>query len=284
MIRSNGCWRVGCVAWLALAGLLCSGSRPVAQDGVSDVVAHWSAADAFAKGPLILDRMDASQYQLFAVQRDKPGAIEFHATDTDLVLVLEGAATFVTGGTIVKRRELRANEASGEDIHGGDARRLEAGDAIIVPNGTPHWFRDVSPSIRYFAVKLRQPSAGVAIPIEVRHWKASEIFAKGGPLFTSDQGTFLKLYGIRRDKPLGVELHHVDTDVVFVTGGTGTFVTAGAIADARSIGPNESSGTSIQDGSLRPLVKGDVLVLPRGVPHWLRDIDGQIDFFAVKVH
>ena len=35
------------------------------------------------------------------------------------------------------------NEIRGTSITGGDIRRIAKGDVIIVPNGTPHWFKDV---------------------------------------------------------------------------------------------------------------------------------------------
>jgi len=65
--------------------------------------------------------------------------------------------------------------------------------------------------------------------------------------------------------------------------GTGTFVTEGTITEPRSLRPNEDTGASVRDGNPRQLDKGAVLVIPKGTPHWLRDINGSIDFFAVKV-
>lgn len=246
-------------------------------------VSYWKGSESFAKGSLLLDRMDASHYQVYAVRRDKPGAVELHAQDTDIIMVLEGAATFVTGGSVTDPRALRANESSGSGIRDGEARQLGQGDVVIVPNGTPHWFRDVSPTIRYFAVKLRQPNIQTHAPSSVMYWKGSEAFGKGGMLFDGQEGTFSRVYALRRNMPLGVELHGVDTDIVLVVEGTGTFVTEGTITEPRSNRPDEGTGTSVRDGNPRQLEKGAVLVIPRGTPHWLRDINGSIDFFAVKV-
>ena len=158
-----------------------------------------------------------------------------------------------------------------------------SGDVVIVPNGTAHWFQDVSPSISYFAVKLRQPNIRTQAPSSVMYWKGSEAFGKGGRLFDGQEGRFNQVYALRLNKPLGVELHGVDTDIVLVVQGTGTFVTEGTIMEPRSTRPDEGTGTSVRDGNPRQLEKGAVLVVPKGTPHWLRDINGTIDFFAVKV-
>jgi len=254
-----------------------------AQGAQTSEVSFWKGSEAFAKGSLLLDRMDASHYQVYAVRRDKPGTVEQHALDTDVIMVLEGEATFVTGGSITDARALSRNEASGSGIRDGESRQLGKGDVVIVPNGTPHWFRRVSPSISYFAVKLRQENAQRQAPSSVLYWTGPGAFGKGGMLHDEQEGRFNRVYALRRDKPLGVELHSVDTDIVLVVEGSGTFVTDGIITEPRSLRPDEGSGTSIRNGNPRQLDKGAVLVMPKGTPHWLREINGTIDFFAVKV-
>jgi mannose-6-phosphate isomerase-like protein (cupin superfamily) len=271
------------VAWAAAAAL-CATANAADQVAERDGVSFWQASEAFSKGPLLVNRMDSNHYQVFAVRRDAPGAVELHARDSDIILVLEGAATFVTGGTVTGARTRDANESTGTGIVDGQARRLEKGDVIVVPNGTPHWFREVSPFIRYFAVKLRQPAADTPAPSTVHHLKGSDAFAKSGLVFDGTEGRFVRVYALRRAKPLGVELHALDTDLVFGVDGAGTFISGGSIAEPRALGPNESTGVSIRDGRPQRLGPGDVLVVPAGTPHWLQSIDGTLDFFAVKVH
>ena len=156
------------VALLPVAALLLSNvGRAGAQDSATASVSFWKAAEAFSKGPLLLDRMASNRYQVFAVRREAPGSVEHHALDTDIIMVLDGAATFVTDGVITEPRSPRANEQTGSGIRDGNARRVARGDVIVVPNGTPHWFSEVNPAIRYFAVKLRQASAEVRVPSRV---------------------------------------------------------------------------------------------------------------------
>jgi glc operon protein GlcG len=37
-------------------------------------------------------------------------------------------------------------------------RTLAKGDVVVVPNGTPHWFRDVSGPVLYYVVKVTAPA------------------------------------------------------------------------------------------------------------------------------
>ena len=80
---------------------------------------------------------------------------EVHELDADILYVLDGSATFVTGGTVVDGKETAANEIRGTAIAGGESRRITRGDVLIVPNGTPHWFQEVSGPLNYYVVKVR---------------------------------------------------------------------------------------------------------------------------------
>src|SRR6476659_10145477 len=53
---------------------------------------------AFAKGaPMI----ETDAFKVLASRRDRDGQAEVHARDTDIMYVLEGTATLVTGGQVV---------------------------------------------------------------------------------------------------------------------------------------------------------------------------------------
>ena len=49
-------------------------------------------------------------------------------------------------------------EVRGESIEGGEDHQLSKGDVIVIPAGTPHWFKSVQapPTFFYFVVKIRQ--------------------------------------------------------------------------------------------------------------------------------
>jgi glc operon protein GlcG len=108
---------------------------------------------AFAKGSVLFDSSD--KYMVHASRREKPGMAEIHADDADIIYVLEGTATFVTGGTAVDGKTIAPGEIRGTEIAGGDTRKISSGDVIVVPAGTPHWFKEVSDPLLYYVVKSR---------------------------------------------------------------------------------------------------------------------------------
>jgi glc operon protein GlcG len=106
---------------------------------------------AFLKGmPLI----ETSAFKVHASRRDRDGQAEVHTRDTDIVYVLEGTATLVTGGTVVKGATTAVDELRGESISGGESRALGKGDVVVVPNGVPHLFKDVKGPFLYYVVKV----------------------------------------------------------------------------------------------------------------------------------
>jgi glc operon protein GlcG len=81
-------------------------------------------ADGFAKGtPLI----EVEDYKIHASRRDAAGMAEVHANEMDIIYVMEGAATLVTGGTVVDGKTTAPGEIRGAAINGGETRKLIKG-------------------------------------------------------------------------------------------------------------------------------------------------------------
>lgn len=111
-------------------------------------------AAAFAKGaPLVENEL----YKVHASRRDAPGVAEVHTRDTDIIYVLEGRASLVTGGRVIDAAEIAPNELRGPRIEGGVTRTLAPGEVVVVPNGTPHWFAAVPGPFVYYVVKVTAP-------------------------------------------------------------------------------------------------------------------------------
>ena len=128
-----------------------SGSRP--SDGEVRLIGHDEVQAAFAKGmPLI----EVGDYKIHASRREGPGMAEIHTRDTDIAYVIHGSATLVTGGTAVGVKETAAEELRGTAIQGGETRQLDVGDVVVIPNGVPHWFKEVQAPFLYYVVKVRQ--------------------------------------------------------------------------------------------------------------------------------
>lgn len=109
---------------------------------------------AFDTGAVLFDGQGAN-YMVHASRRTTPGQCEIHRRDTDVIYVLDGGATFVTGGTCPDAKPTDDDELRGSAIAGGETRQLTKGDVIIVPANTPHWFRAVDGPVLYYVVKVR---------------------------------------------------------------------------------------------------------------------------------
>ena len=108
---------------------------------------------AFAKGAVLFDGSD--KYMVHASRREQPGMAEVHTKDADIIYVLEGRSTFVTGGSTIDPKTVAPDEIRGRKITGGETRQIAKGDVIIVPAGTPHWFKEVSAPFLSYVVKAR---------------------------------------------------------------------------------------------------------------------------------
>lgn len=138
--------RVALVAALSAAGAV----APSLAAEIAYVPAGKVDA-AFAKGgPLV----EQENYKVHASRRDGPGEAEVHLGDTDTIRVVEGEAAFVVGGELVDGREVSPGEIRGPSVKGGRVLNLKPGDVVVVPHGTPHWFREVRAPFLYYVVKV----------------------------------------------------------------------------------------------------------------------------------
>jgi mannose-6-phosphate isomerase-like protein (cupin superfamily) len=83
-------------------------------------------------------------FNIRIVKDDSPPLV--HAKSVDLWIVETGTATAITGGELLDKKK-NANPASddvaGSSIRGGIEQPLKPGDAIFVPPGVPHGFKDL---------------------------------------------------------------------------------------------------------------------------------------------
>ena len=117
-------------------------------------VDHDKVATAIANaGPLA----SGSDYAISIGRRTAAGQVEVHDKETDTFYVLDGDATFITGGTMIGGRVSRANQQVGTEIQGGEVHHLGKGDVIVIPAGMPHWFKEVPKPFTYYMVKVIRP-------------------------------------------------------------------------------------------------------------------------------
>ena len=112
---------------------------------------HDKVAAVIAQGGTLLA---TNNFKIMGLRREQPGEVEIHARDTDIFYVLEGSATFVTGGTAIGPRATGPDETRAKMIEGGDERHLTKGDVIVISSGVPHWFKAVNGAFVYYVVKV----------------------------------------------------------------------------------------------------------------------------------
>jgi len=128
------------------------GAKAVADAAVAvTYIDSKHVAAAFTKGQPLTETSD---YKVHASRREGPGQAEVHVGETDVIHVLTGTATFVTGGTVVDGKTVATGEIRGAAIEGGETRELQPGDVVVVPKGVPHWFAKVPGPFTYYVVKV----------------------------------------------------------------------------------------------------------------------------------
>lgn len=135
------------------------------------------------------------------------------------------------------------------------------------------------------ATSIAQAKQGPPAPVTVKYFPAADVrasFEKGSPLINKDGQKYWVITG-RRDKPGQSELHEKDTDVFYILQGSATFVTGGKMLEPKTTAPGEVRGSGIEGGEVRTLSKDDVIIIPAGVPHWFKDVQGTFLYFVVKV-
>jgi mannose-6-phosphate isomerase-like protein (cupin superfamily) len=61
-----------------------------------------------------------------------------HETEAEMMYVIEGSGTIVTGGKLTEEKRTNAANLSGASIEGGQSQAITKGDFLIVPQNTPH--------------------------------------------------------------------------------------------------------------------------------------------------
>ena len=140
--------------FLAIAVLAAVALPALAAGESATFIDNQKLMEAFSKpGNLV----NTSDYRVQTSRRVKPGGAEVHEKETDVFYVVDGAATLVTGGTVVDAKTTRPQQILGTGIKGGDSRRISKGDVVVIPAGVPHWFKEVDSFVNYLVVKVVKP-------------------------------------------------------------------------------------------------------------------------------
>jgi mannose-6-phosphate isomerase-like protein (cupin superfamily) len=182
MIRRRAKWAsVVAMAMLGLGSAVwAQGGTAAAKNSVDEISAtptspvHYYSKQqvdaSFEKtggGDLLYDGDGGSRnFTLMTSVREASGNVEVHMHVTDVIYIVKGSATIVTGGKLSdviegakspNGKAFPKDEIRGHNIIGGESHHLAAGDVIIIPNGVPHLFSDFEGPFWYHLVKIRQP-------------------------------------------------------------------------------------------------------------------------------
>jgi mannose-6-phosphate isomerase-like protein (cupin superfamily) len=93
-----------------------------------------------------------------------PDSVAEHDQVSEVYHVIDGSGTLVLGPDIVDfKRRPATNEAvrllngpggNGSSIRNGVTYQLKAGDVVIIPAGTGHWFTKIDDHITYLMVRI----------------------------------------------------------------------------------------------------------------------------------
>lgn len=112
---------------------------------------HDKVAAVMAKGgPIVND-----PGLVVLANRRGAGAVEYHEKTNHILIMVEGEATFITGGTMVGAKRTSPDQMVATSIEGGETHHLSKGDVITIPAKTPHWWKEISTAtVAYYAVNI----------------------------------------------------------------------------------------------------------------------------------
>lgn len=104
--------------------------------------------------PLVVGRvLQLAPYTVVLEYREKTTKLAdagIHPKEDELVYVLDGSGTLVTGGKVA---------ADHMSIEGGESKKLGKGDVLIIPAGTAHWINHVDQAMELIIIHLPQPAS-----------------------------------------------------------------------------------------------------------------------------
>jgi mannose-6-phosphate isomerase-like protein (cupin superfamily) len=134
------------LAMVAVLGMV------VSADGVPTVVTYVpnsKVTQVMTKGGQIVN----DKGLVILANRRGAGEAEVHDRTNHIFIIVEGEATFVTGGTLVGAKNTAPGQIRATSMNGGQTHQLKKGDVITIPAKTPHWWKEVqTKTIAYYAI------------------------------------------------------------------------------------------------------------------------------------
>jgi len=116
--------------------------------------------------------------------------------------------------------------------------------------------------------------------VVIDHTKVAAAFEKGGVL---EVNSSYRVQAGHREGPGIVEIHDYDTDIFYIIDGTATLVTGGKAIDSKQTGRGEWRAPRTEGGTPHQLTKGDIVLIPPGIPHWTTAASNPFDYLVIKI-
>jgi mannose-6-phosphate isomerase-like protein (cupin superfamily) len=281
-------------SFLAAGLLLLTASAAAAQSAAIVVSAQQveqirQSARAAQTGPSMAKPIITAQpYELDLDHRTGKTPASQHPVEAEVIVILDGAGTVTTGGTLVNATAAANGNISGSDIAGGTAQHVVKGDMLIVPQNTPHMMNPDAGGVLVLAA-LHVPRTSEPVPVPGRTPAAPKLFnlaadlpamtekakaaAATSPRFFGGE-TLLSLspyrVGLEYRTAKGIaSVHKNDGEFMLVLEGEGVIVSGGTVVNPRDLGAN-IDGDAITGGIDNHMKKGDWIFVPKGLPHLAR--------------
>jgi mannose-6-phosphate isomerase-like protein (cupin superfamily) len=235
--------------------------------------------------PIISVPPSTPPYALNLEHRNAKTNASQHPATAEIIMVLDGAGTITTGGSLVNPTTAANGNMSGSDIAGGTVLHAVKGDIVFVPQHTPHQMIPDAGGTLVLATlhvprtaepapvagkppatpKLVHRAADLPAMIE----KARSQVAASPRFFGGDTILALPPYrmGLEYRSPRGIaSVHKNVAEYMYVLEGEGVIVAGGTVVNPKDTGAN-IDGDAITGGTDIRMKKGDWIFVPKGVPH-----------------
>ena len=78
-------------------------------------------------------------------------------------------------------------------------------------------------------------------------------------------------------------VHEREAEMFYVIEGAGTLVTGGTLRDEKRTNAENLTGSAIEGGTPRRIVKGDWVMVPEKTPHWFSQVEGTIVLMSIHL-
>jgi len=141
--------KLAAIVVIALAAMVVTLAAARGVPSTVTYIPHDKVNTTMAKGGQIINENGL----IVLAQRRGAGEVEVHENTNHVFIIVEGEATFVTGGTLVEPKNTAPGQTRAKSVQGGQTYHLTKGDVITIPAKTPHWFKEVpTQTIAYYGV------------------------------------------------------------------------------------------------------------------------------------